>query len=514
MKQSIDHILSEQIAYAARHRSALRHGLTLDEAFVRGIRHIGYRSNLHAIAELIDNAIQAYAERVELIFGYEEQTSTKKPNRIAVIDDGHGMHPDMLRLAMMWGGTHREDDRGGLGRYGYGLPCAAVSIGRRFKIISKLDGGSTFEVTLDLDALDRGLYRGPDGQVSIPEPVPAQIPEFVLSRLKQCYPEGWRSGTVVLIEKPDRIEWTTTLGMRANLLRHLGVTYHKLANVAKIFVDGSQVRPVDPLFLSPECDLFDLDEDRAHALDPIDVKIVNPTTGMEGQVTLRYSWLPPSFGAIDKGRDAVGLNANARFAILKDYHGLIFSRNGRLIDIQTRAPWTVFINNDRYIRIEVEFSAALDELFGVTTSKQQVSVSPLIWDALREVGLHKAIEQLRTKVRLAKLDRKPSLDREGAVVAAQRSLPVSPRLRETSQSLYRSDQSPIPLLIKMDGTQRPNSRHPLFTGAAGSATCAAALHKLVDMLTERSSCAGGERQDEYGELLSAWFRSLQSEILK
>src|ERR1700744_4446406 len=134
----------------------------------------------------------------------------------------------------------------------------------------------------------------------------------------------------------------------------------------------AMVLPIDPLFLSPECELYSLDEDRARSLDRIEIKVRNPAApGQEGRISLRYAWLPPSFGAIDKSRDAVGLNANARFPILKSYHGIVFSRNGRVIDVQTRAPWTVFINNDRYIRVEVEFSASLDEMFGVTTSKQQ-----------------------------------------------------------------------------------------------------------------------------------------------
>jgi hypothetical protein len=125
-----------------------------------------------------------------------------------------------------------------------------------------------------------------------------------------------------------------------------------------------------------------------------------------GAIVIRYAWLPPSFGSIDKARDAVGLNANVRFSILKDYHGVIFSRNGRLIDVQNRTPWTSFINNDRYIKVEIEFSATLDEAFGVTTSKQQVTVSPLIWDLLRQAGLPKAIEQLRNKVKQAKVARR------------------------------------------------------------------------------------------------------------
>lgn len=103
-----------------------------------------------------------------------------------------------------------------------------------------------------------------------------------------------------------------------------------------------------------------------------------------------------------------------RFSILKDYHGLIFSRNGRLIDVQTRTPWTSFINNDRYIKVEVEFSATLGEAFGVTTSKQQVTVSQFIWDRLREAGLPKAIEQLRNKVKEAKAERRQEALSPGA----------------------------------------------------------------------------------------------------
>src|SRR5262249_47280269 len=115
---------------------------------------------------------------------------------------------------------------------------------------------------------------------------------------------------------------------------------------------------------------------------------------------------PPSFGSVDKERDAIGINANQRFSVLKDYHGVIFSRNRRLIDVQTRTPWTTFINNDRYIKVEVEFTATLDETFGVTTSKQQVTVSPFVWDLLRGAGVPKAIEQLRGKVKEAKAERR------------------------------------------------------------------------------------------------------------
>jgi hypothetical protein len=400
-------VIAAQRAYAEDGERRARFGLMVPEAFVRGIRDLGYRSNGDALAELIDNAIQAFADRVDVLFGYEGTASGKKPTQVAVLDNGHGMEPAMIRMAMMWGGTHRENDRQGLGRYGYGLPCASVSLGRKFTVYSQVDGGAVHAVTLDLDLLTAGAYTDAGGDTLVPPSVPARLPSFVAEFLDEAHPSGWASGTVVVIEKLDRLEWATAQGLRDNLCRQFGVTYHKLRGETALFVDGQYVEPIDPLFLTPEFQFYALDDDRAQAFDPIRIEARRPEDGAYlGAITLRYAWLPPSFGSVDKGRDAVGVNANARFRILKDYHGLIFSRNGRLIDIQTRTPWTSFINNDRYIKVEVEFSATLDEAFGVTTSKQQVTVSPFAWDLLLQAGLPKAIEQLRTKVKEAKLQRR------------------------------------------------------------------------------------------------------------
>jgi hypothetical protein len=407
MRVGFNAMMAAQRAYIIEGERPSRFGLFIPKVFVRGIRDLGYRSTGGAIAELIDNAIQACADRVDILFGYEGTASGKKPTQLAVVDNGHGMEPAMIRIAMMWGGTHRENDRTGLGRYGYGLPCASVSLGRRFTVYSRSESGPIHAVTLDLDELMAGSYTDTLGEIIVSPSVEAKLPSFVVDHLDQAYPAGWTSGTVVVIEKLDRLEWVTIQGLRDNLCRQFGVTYHKLRGETALYVDSRFVEPIDPLFLTPEFLFYALDEDRAQAFDPVGVEAHDPASGAYlGTVTLRYAWLPPSFGSIDNERDAVGVNANARFPIIKDCHGVIFSRNGRLIDVQTRTPWTTFINNDRYIKVEVEFSASLDEAFGITTSKQQVTISPFAWDLLHQAGLPKAIEQLRTKVKQAKLDRR------------------------------------------------------------------------------------------------------------
>jgi hypothetical protein len=470
-------ILSKQRGYALRARAKCS-GLIVPQAFVRGIRHIGYRTNVEAIAELVDNSIQAYAEGIEIVFGFDANGSNRKPKKLAIIDDGHGMDPAMIRFAMMWGGTHREDDRAGLGRFGYGLPCAAVSIGRRFTVYSMPAGGRLHCVTLDLDNIGEGNDEA-DIDFAISEAKPSRLPKFANDVVEKKWPDGWQSGTVVIIENVDRLDWTTVGGLRRNLVQQFGVAYHKLLRATSIHIDGEQVRPIDPLFLDPQAGLYDLDEDRAAALDPVTVEI-DGDHGRVGKVTLRYAWLPPSFAATDKTRDAIGINANDRFPIIKHYHGLNFTRNGRLIDVQARTPWTVFINNDRYIRIEIAFSAALDEAFGVTTSKQQVSVSAEMWDRLRTAGLQKAIEHLRAKVRAAKGEQ-PA--REVSAVARP-----APRLS-------------------------PGRVAPSIEVPRGVAVCDA-LQTLLDAIERRASNAKPALRAEYRDLIGEWSDRLSRAVAR
>ena len=458
-------VLAAQRAYTERTGSAGKFGLMVPEAFVRGIRDLGYRGNGDAIAEFIDNSLQAFADRIDVVFGYEDGGSAKKPTRIAIIDNGHGMERDMIRMAVMWGGTHRENDRTGLGRYGYGLPCACVSLGRRFSVYSKATHGDLYKVALDLDDLTAGRYTIGNGEIVVPEAESAELPQFVEEAIAASHAKGWHHGTVILIDKLDRLEWQTTNGLRENLVRQFAVTYHKLRNEADIYVDWLYVDPVDPVFTTPGLALFDLDEDRARELHPIRVEVRDEDDNhFLGAMTLRYAWLPPSFGSVDKDRDAVGLNANPRFSILKDYHGIIFSRNGRLIDVQTRTPWTSFINNDRYIRVELEFSASLDELFGVTTSKQQVTVSPRIWDLLREAGVPKAIEQLRAKVRDAKLERRAKIlsASDGVSKLSEKAMTES---AQPSQLEFHDASTPYRMRLE----NRPGA--PFFRVEAAEGSC-------------------------------------------
>jgi hypothetical protein len=381
-------------------QSSFKYGLTVGAAFVRGIRDIGYKHTGAALDELIDNAYQAGAANVHVVFGFAGG-SAKKPSQIAIIDDGNGMIPEMVRASVLWGGTDRENDRTGFGRFGYGLPSSCVSQGRRFQVFSAPQGEKFQSCAIDLDEIEAGKYNTNDGAIVIPPAVSANWPKFVQEHIEKHFPNGQLShGTVVLIEKLDRVTWTTAGGLQENLLRHFGVVYHKLRGQMDLWVNDRRVEPIDPLFLTPGYRWYDLDADRAKAFDPafVDVKD-RETKAVIGRIQIRYSYLAPTFASIEKTQKAVGKNQNERFPILKEYNGFIISRMGRHIDVISHSRLTTFVNNDRYIKIEIDFDASLDEEFSVPTSKQQVSLSERVWDILEEAGVVKALEQLRKKFR-------------------------------------------------------------------------------------------------------------------
>jgi hypothetical protein len=388
-------------------------GLMVGAAFIRGIRDIGYKHTGSALAELVDNAIQSGAENIQIAFGTNK--SGGKVEAVAVIDDGHGMIPDMIRFAVMWGGTHRENDRDGMGRYGYGLPSASVSLGRRFTVYSCEPAGKFHAVTLDVDAISRGELTGATGEITVPAAAPATLPKFVQDQIKGQFPgKKLEHGTIVVIDKLDKVHPITTSALRNHLLEFFGITYHKLLRNARILVDTTVLEPIDPLFITPGYRYYDLDADRAQALDPIQIEVKSEDgKEVKGVMEVRFSYMPATFGSIDKTKGVVDRkNQNKRFPIMKEYNGILFYRMGRFLDCVRHTSFHTFMNNDRYFKIEVDFPAVLDEYFNVSTSKQRVDVSDKIWDKLREGGIAKAIRTLTGKYRSEKRQMDVEADKE------------------------------------------------------------------------------------------------------
>src|SRR5262249_38522755 len=152
------------------------------DAFVRGMRDIGYKNTSFALAELIDNSIQANATRIDMVFGFD---GGRMPTKLAIIDDGHGMEPKMVRAAPIWGAGTRGDNTSGVGKYGYGLPSASISQCFRVLVYSKVEDGPWYRSYLDVNEIKSGDPRWIKGnRISMPEEVQEEPPAFVKDHLK------------------------------------------------------------------------------------------------------------------------------------------------------------------------------------------------------------------------------------------------------------------------------------------------------------------------------------------
>lgn len=382
-------------------------------AFVEGMRESGYKSTGTAIDEFVDNAYQAQATRVEIAYDVVNSEGNQHGiGAVAVIDNGHGMEPEMIRAAVLWGGTHRHNDRSGLGRFGFGLPSAAVSITRHFEVFSKVKGGQWHCVTVDLDDVCTGKHTTDDGLVLAPQPEAGALPTWVVKAL------GKRSldhGTVVLLVTPDRL----TTGFRKpkafhnSIMEHLGLIYRGMLNRCALFVNQQRVDPVDPLFLDPNARFYDVGNDVfAEGREPLQFGMKNSRTGAEGIVRLRFSFMPPTFQQNADGQK------NERLKIIKENNAFfVVTRAGRQIDLVTRThyPKEEFNNNlmtyDRNWAVELDFDPELDEEFGVPVNKQQVNLSERTWQALMDNGVPSIIKNdLRAKGDKARKDKKAKVD--------------------------------------------------------------------------------------------------------
>ena len=111
---------------------------------IRALRDSRYHNSAYAIAELIDNAIEANAPLIELLCMEEPQMVSERTrsrvSEIAVLDNGTGMNVMTLLEALKFGGGTRHNSNRGIGKYGMGLPTSSMSQCKRVDVWTWQDG--------------------------------------------------------------------------------------------------------------------------------------------------------------------------------------------------------------------------------------------------------------------------------------------------------------------------------------------------------------------------------------
>ena len=335
-------------------------------SFIQATRDSGYKCTAAAISELIDNALEASANRIE-IHVFRTQTGVE----IQVVDNGSGMSKDTLSLALQFGGSTRFDSRNSLGRYGMGLPNGSLSQARCVEVLSWRDPAAVWKVRLNVDEVLSRVNAG-------------LLPPIAISGFR---PPTY-SGTLVHLRSCDRLDSARISTIEHRLHRELGRIFREfLYRGASILVNGKPVRPFDPLFLRKGQNLIG-----AREFGPPFEYRLRTLHGTEGLIRVRFVELP-----IELWHTLSNEQKNDRR--ISKSAGVSILRGDREID----CGW-YFLgskrkeNYDDWWRCEVSFEAKLDEFFGVTHTKQKINPSDAL-NAILSPDMERVARELNCRIR-------------------------------------------------------------------------------------------------------------------
>lgn len=331
------------------------------DKFIQATRDSGYKGTPSAVAELVDNALQASARNVNIQVVRANTNGDDKAVEVIVHDDGAGMDRHVLRHALRFGGSTRFNDRSGLGRYGMGLPNSSLSQARRVTVYTWQPKMPVYNSYLDVDELASGAMT------TVPAPQKSKLP----------FENGvGESGTIVLWSRCDRLDNRRISTIVRKLLAALGRRFrYFIWDGVQITVNGDLVEPLDPLFLHPKArhngaTLFgEVMEYEVQA---------NPGNGVDtvGRVRVRFSELPVRewHKLSNKEKRRLGISEGAGVSVVRarrevDYGWFFLGGKRRE-------------NYDDWWRCEIQFDPVLDEAFGITHTKQQIRPKAYLLDAL------------------------------------------------------------------------------------------------------------------------------------
>ena len=104
--------------------------------FLDRFRSSDYKNSVYAIAEILDNSVDAEAKNIELI----TITKDKKIKEIFFVDDGKGMSEEILAKCVVFSEGTNTSGTKKTGFFGMGLPNSSLSQCKDFSVICNISG--------------------------------------------------------------------------------------------------------------------------------------------------------------------------------------------------------------------------------------------------------------------------------------------------------------------------------------------------------------------------------------
>lgn len=369
------------------------------------LRSSGYKSIDSAVAELIDNSIEAGAQDIFVIMveRVDPVTNRKAIYEFGILDNGSGM--DISKLASCLGiGFTTKSDRRGMGRFGVGLPQASLHVTPNVEVYSWTEeiepDDAVYQVWLDINKVKTGEQE----EINDPDlmELPNKFRKFLKYRTRNKTYDFTQHGTLVYWKNCDNVKPKTMVSLNEKLEFALGRKFrhlilNKTHNIRLITIgyeeNAIDILPNDPLFLmKPNYVLGNLN-DPANISERHNINCTEPLFSPYGEVVLPISYIDRQSGSEKKSDVLIrfskvraefydqtaiptgdpGSKPIGKFA--KKLEGISVVRAGREIDFgvfdfydKTNNPY------HRWWGCEICFDPVLDEVFGVANNKQQVEL--------------------------------------------------------------------------------------------------------------------------------------------
>lgn len=335
---------------------------------INTLRSLGYELPT-AVAELVDNSIEAHASVVNITVEFDGINSW-----VMIADNGRGMSNEKLKEAMRYGSDSEYNEKS-LGKFGLGLKTASFSQAKRWIVATRSEDfhNEIIAFKWDLDHVNK------TNKWEI-LPINEKNLEYkIIEALEN------KTGTVILwkdlemvlgYENPNNERARKkVVNLCRDLEEHLAMVFHRFLmgevpeKNLKIFLNNNEILPWDP---------FARAEKATKSFDAIRIPVEHE--GTHGDIVIEPYILPPSklFSSTQAHSKAAGPKK------WNQQQGFYIYRNDRMIQSGGWCRIRTIDEHTKLARFAVNFTSKIDNAFKIDVSKMYVLLPPQIRKEVEE----------------------------------------------------------------------------------------------------------------------------------
>lgn len=376
--------------------------LFLGQTLVNSLRDVGYNDTISAVCEHVDNSLQWDATEVRVYF-HEQKDKNQKSIDVMIVDNGSGMAPHVLQVATSFGGSMVYENRSSIGRYGVGMKAAALSMSPVMELYSWQEERAFYRMVLDVQEISNNRSNlielpEPDFMSELPSSIarilsrpmaypkdPNESQDLLATREDDIYDRLGGHGTIVMMPDCDRLTYKSAKTLVDHAVKEMARVYRRhIEKGVAIYVNNRRLEAVDPTFWmlsARHAKVEGLEEKRSRLVQSwsrIEVPLAEGSN-RTAPVSVRLYRLP-----IEEWEQLPKKTLKSDMGVYHDFQ-VSFMRADREVYAGPVAALGMRAHGDtKWMRLQIDFPAELDEAFGVAMNKQGVRPKKFVYDTIMQ----------------------------------------------------------------------------------------------------------------------------------